>query len=259
MNISALANDTVGTLCAEAYKQKNCVMGVILGTGTNACYIENIDKITKLQSRPKINGSGMIVNMEWGAFGETSSVLPITPADKAVDKSSLNRGKQIFEKMISGMYLGSIVKFHLLDLVERHKLSDKFHKLIIIDFESKYVSSILSDCSTGLDSISHLFSTSFQISTTLEERRIIKRVTEQIVVRAARLSAAAVVAVLRKIGKTRDAIIAIDGSVFEHVPGFKETMNTSIKQLEPISTIELTLTKDGSGVGAAIIAAVSSS
>ena len=36
--LDALVNDTVGTLMARAYIDPRCKMGVILGTGTNACY-----------------------------------------------------------------------------------------------------------------------------------------------------------------------------------------------------------------------------
>jgi hexokinase len=45
------------------------------------------------------------------------------------------------------------------------------------------------------------------------------------------------------------------GSVFEHVPGFKQEMERTIKQLLPGSSVRLVLTTDGSGIGAAIIAA----
>src|SRR5688572_32004684 len=45
------------------------------------------------------------------------------------------------------------------------------------------------------------------------------------------------------------------GGVFEHLPGFKEEMISTIKELQPSSNINLVLTRDGSGIGAAIIAA----
>jgi hexokinase len=38
VNLDALVNDTVGTLMARAYSDIRCRVGVILGTGTNACY-----------------------------------------------------------------------------------------------------------------------------------------------------------------------------------------------------------------------------
>lgn len=45
----ALLNDTVGTLMACAFKENNCEIGVIVGTGTNACYMEKLDRCEKLE------------------------------------------------------------------------------------------------------------------------------------------------------------------------------------------------------------------
>lgn len=49
MDVVALLNDTVGTLMACAFKDNTCQIGIILGTGTNACYME------KLSNCPKFN------------------------------------------------------------------------------------------------------------------------------------------------------------------------------------------------------------
>ena len=51
-----------------AWKEDKCRIGLILGTGTNACYLENIDAIETVDSD---NGSDpadnqMIINTEWG-------------------------------------------------------------------------------------------------------------------------------------------------------------------------------------------------
>ena len=43
-------NDAVGTLAGARYWDDDVMVAVILGTGTNACYIEQIDAIPKLQS-----------------------------------------------------------------------------------------------------------------------------------------------------------------------------------------------------------------
>ena len=40
VSIEAVLNDTTGTLVACAFKDKECQIGVIVGTGTNACYLE---------------------------------------------------------------------------------------------------------------------------------------------------------------------------------------------------------------------------
>ena len=45
----------------------------------------------------------MVINTEWGAFGDNGELDFVrTKWDQAVDDMSVNPGKQIFEKMISG-------------------------------------------------------------------------------------------------------------------------------------------------------------
>ena len=51
LEIKALANDTVGTMEAAAYKYPETAMGVILGTGTNAAYIEKTKKVRTALAR----------------------------------------------------------------------------------------------------------------------------------------------------------------------------------------------------------------
>lgn len=40
-------NDTVGTLAGARYWDDDVMVAVILGTGTNACYVERMDAIPK--------------------------------------------------------------------------------------------------------------------------------------------------------------------------------------------------------------------
>jgi len=42
-------NDTVGTLALGHYEDEDTVAAVIIGTGTNACYVERTDAIIKCQ------------------------------------------------------------------------------------------------------------------------------------------------------------------------------------------------------------------
>lgn len=60
----------------------------------------------------------MVVNTEWGAFNNSRSHLPSTPYDNAIDRLSINPKFQAFEKFISGMYLGEIVRNVMLSLVD---------------------------------------------------------------------------------------------------------------------------------------------
>jgi hexokinase len=67
VKVTALVNDTVGTLLAHAYKYSDTLLGVIFGTGTNGAYFEKISNIKKLKSFSS-NADHMIINIEWGAF-----------------------------------------------------------------------------------------------------------------------------------------------------------------------------------------------
>jgi hexokinase len=47
MKVTALVNDTVGTLAAGRYVNHDTIAAVILGTGSNAAYIDHADAIPK--------------------------------------------------------------------------------------------------------------------------------------------------------------------------------------------------------------------
>lgn len=52
-------NDTVGTLALGHYNDPDTVAAVIIGTGTNACYLERTDAIIKCQGLLTTSG-GMV-------------------------------------------------------------------------------------------------------------------------------------------------------------------------------------------------------
>lgn len=54
VKVVALVNDTVGTLVAHAYEHPQAMVGLILGTGTNACYIEQYDRISKMRDESNL-------------------------------------------------------------------------------------------------------------------------------------------------------------------------------------------------------------
>ncbi|KAK2713566.1 hypothetical protein QYM36_009445, partial [Artemia franciscana] len=94
IKIMAVLNDTTGTLMSSAYKQPNCKIGLIIGTGTNACYVEKIENMELLDGDSD-DSNQCIVNTEWGAFGDNGSLDFIrTDFDRALDSVTSNRGKQ---------------------------------------------------------------------------------------------------------------------------------------------------------------------
>lgn len=45
VDVAAILNDTTGCLMSCAWKNHNCRIGLIIGTGTNACYLEDLEKV----------------------------------------------------------------------------------------------------------------------------------------------------------------------------------------------------------------------
>ena len=98
--------------CSCAWKDNRCRIGLILGTGTNACYLEDIKNIETINKDDFPGEEHMVINTEWGAFGDNEELDFIkTKWDIAVDEFSVNPGKQTFEKMISGILSNIIFEF----------------------------------------------------------------------------------------------------------------------------------------------------
>ncbi|MBN2020601.1 MAG: hypothetical protein JW749_10310 [Sedimentisphaerales bacterium] len=100
-----LLNDAVATLLAGVrYKNKtyDSYIGFILGTGTNACYVEKNSQLKKIEALEP--SKSQIINTESGNFGRCHR----GKIDISFDKSTANPGVHKFEKMFSGAYLGGL-------------------------------------------------------------------------------------------------------------------------------------------------------
>uniref|UniRef100_A0A3P9PN25 Phosphotransferase n=2 Tax=Poecilia reticulata TaxID=8081 RepID=A0A3P9PN25_POERE len=91
-DIMAVVNDTVGTMMTCGFDDQRCEVGIIIGTGTNACYMEELRHIDLVEG----DEGRMCVNTEWGAFGDDGSLEDLrTQFDIEIDRGSLNPGKQL--------------------------------------------------------------------------------------------------------------------------------------------------------------------
>ncbi|ORZ36566.1 hypothetical protein BCR44DRAFT_1432143 [Catenaria anguillulae PL171] len=269
VHVTALVNDTVGTLVAHAYKSPNTVMGVIFGTGTNAAYIEHVGQIPKFADRvtPKMAAKGnMLINTEWGGFDAEKKVLPLTQVDDDLDKASSNPGQQVLEKLISGMYLGEVTRRALVHLAEKGalfggKLTDELRKPG--SFQTAYMSEIEADVSPNLSAVAKILADHCALaSASLTDRQLVKSLVQQIGTRAARLSAVAVFALLEKMSVPKDnepVVVAIDGSVWLKYPGFQDRLRAALRELmgpEKAALVSIETACDGSGSGAGLLAAL---
>ncbi|MCP4578115.1 MAG: hypothetical protein GY846_17730 [Deltaproteobacteria bacterium] len=262
INVTALANDTVGTLVARSYADPTCDMGVIMGTGTNACYREKLINIHKL--RDSNSEKHMIVNMEWGNFDK----VRLTRYDRQVDEASVNPGAMYLEKMVSGMYLGEITRCVLLDLMKRGLIFMGNPEALALfkkkdSLKTGDMSLIEGDETEKLHEIEAFLTNNGFSKISLQDKTVLKRLCQMVSTRAARLGAGAISAVISWMDpelKDRHTV-AVDGTLFEKYPGFGARISDTLKKLygENVEKITLVHSRDGSGKGAAIMAAVAAS
>uniref|UniRef100_A0A9J8B6C8 Hexokinase-2 n=1 Tax=Cyprinus carpio carpio TaxID=630221 RepID=A0A9J8B6C8_CYPCA len=260
LDVVAVVNDTVGTMMSCGYEDPQCEVGLIVGTGTNACYMEEMSNVELVDG----DEGRMCVNMEWGAFGDQGELEDIcTEFDRAVDDQSTYPGKQRYEKMISGMYLGEIVRNVLLDftakgLLFRGKLSERLKSRGI--FETKFLSQIESD-RLALRQVRSILQHLGLISSTCDDSILVKEVCSVVSKRAAQLCGAGLAAVVDKIRLNRgleklSITVGVDGTLYKLHPHFSTIMRETLRDLAPDCEVTLIQSEDGSGKGAALITAV---
>jgi hexokinase len=224
LKVVALCNDTVGTLITEYFKDNTAAVGVILGTGANACYwekVRNIPKYIKEVGSATASKFGaneeMVINMECGNFDShpQPKCLPMTPYDKAVDLNSPNPGAQLYEKMISGMYLGELCRLAIVHLHQQGAFPAIGGFLQTDGFSTIRMSRCLEDNTPNLDGIEAILKKDYSIDSTLCHRQILRDICYLVAQRSARLSAAGILTVVLKMGVEANCTVSIDGSVFE--------------------------------------------
>lgn len=295
IEVMAVVNDTTGTLISCAYRNRECRVGLIVGTGTNACYMEQVDNVhcmhKDLEQQALYSDiwrahkqQTTVVNTEWGAFGDNGILEFVrTKWDHEIDANSVNVNKQKFEKMISGLYIGELCRRVMMDMtldekvlfqmdheaVENMCLADavKFEqrqKLLVegkftkqFAFETRFVSMVESDPVDMFDSTRQALYEAFGIDWASDQDcAIVKLICARVSTRAAHLVSAAVACLLNKMARPY-TVVGVDGSMFKYHPHFHSIMAKKTKELtHPEYNFQLMFSEDGSGRGAAIVAAV---
>ncbi|KAL3840224.1 hypothetical protein ACJIZ3_024815 [Penstemon smallii] len=268
MRVSALVNDTVGTLAGARYWDDDVMVAIILGTGTNACYVESVNAIPKLQGPNTTIGGKTIVNTEWGAF---SNGLPLTEFDREMDAQSINPGEQIFEKTISGMYLGEIVRRVLVRMAEDARLfGDSVPEKLLMPFSLRTpdICAMQQDSSKDFEAVGSILYNVAGVNSNLSTRKTIIDICDTIAKRGGRLAGAGIVGILQKMEEDSQGIVfgkrtvvAMDGGLYEHYPQYRMYLQDAVTELlgdEISKNIIIEHSKDGSGIGAALLAATNS-
>jgi len=290
VKVAALVNDTVGTLMARSYTSTGAhrsTLGAIFGTGTNGAYIEKTSNIKKKIEGEYDESTGeMVINTEWGSFDNHSSMSCPPPWDKALDTESVNPGFQMFEKRISGMFLGEITRLAIVDMMQskdstlfrddNSSHNDWTTTTTVAGQSGLYkqwgldtaiMSVAAADNTPELSSLRQELEKDLNIYTpSLEDAQAFKVVADAVARRAARLSAVAIGAIAIQSGLLKDPEaevidIGVDGSLVEHYPFFRDMIYEALRAIDEIgiqgvNKIRIGVAKDGSGVGAALIALV---
>ena len=161
--------------------------------------------------------------------------------------------------MISGMYLGEIVRCILVDLTKRRMLfngqgSQKLYTPKT--FQTAYVSSIESDKNNEHILTRQVMAAMDLNHASYEDCESVILICRRVSTRAAYLVSAAVATILNKM-KRPHTTVGVDGSVYKYHPHFHRLMEEKITELaDPHYKFNIMLSEDGSGRGAALVAAV---
>lgn len=252
-------------MIASAYTDPEMKIGCIFGTGVNAAYMEDVGSVPKLAHMNLPPDMPVAINCEYGAFDNERVVLPLSKYDEIIDRDSPRPGQQAFEKMTAGLYLGEIFRLALIDLIDSHQDlifkgqdTSKLRKPYLLD--ASFLAAIEEDPYENLTETAEVFDRHLGIRPTEPELEMIRRLAELIGTRAARLSACGVAAICTK-KNIESCHVGADGSVFTKYPHFKARGAQALREIldwapNEKDKVSIMAAEDGSGVGAALIAAL---
>lgn len=211
-----LLNDTVSCLLAGKAvgekRQYDGYIGFILGTGTNIAYVEDNYNISKLNNQ---EGS-QVINVESGNFVK----CPQGDIDKAYDATTDNPGKQTFEKMISGRYLGDIA----LKVIRQAAKDEMFSSASTAVIEGVKCLET-ADLSLFIENPFNVIAPFNDSLIEAADREILYHIILELIERAAKLTAIniAAAAIKADIGHSplHPICINVDGSTFHKLYGFR--------------------------------------
>ncbi|KAI9756117.1 MAG: 18S rRNA maturation protein [Chaenotheca gracillima] len=254
VKMDAIVNDASATLLSRAYLDPSTRLALILGTGLNAAIHLPVTALapSKFGSRPQDwhdNAAHVLVNTELSMFGK--GILPTTRWDEDLNATHLLPDFQPLEHLVSGRYLGEIVRLILVEAVQTaglfggelpRGLSEPYA------FATSIVAAIEADTSPCLASSRHLLSlhhpfTSPTTSPTHADLLFLQRVTRCVSRRAATYVATGIHALwtlrisAEGLSPRNGGRVAIgcNGSVIEKYPDFSKTCQATIDSLVELS------------------------
>ncbi|KAI3462640.1 hypothetical protein Pfo_019303 [Paulownia fortunei] len=199
MRVFSVVNDTIRDLSGGRYYNKESVAAVSL-----------------------------VVNMQWGNF--SSSHLPLTEYYVSLDVESTKPGGRIFEKLVSGMCLGEIVRRVLLKMPQEVALfGDRVPSKLAIPYilRPPDMAAMHQDTSEDYEVVNEKLKQIFEIkNSTPMVREIVAEVCDVVTERGARLVGAVIVGIVKRFGriKKKKSVIMVCRSIIAYL----ETIFTAV-------------------------------
>jgi hexokinase len=234
-----LMNDTVGVAgsllqLGEAYQN---YFGVVMGTGFNACYIEQAQNIKKIDDAVT---DTMFINVESGSYVPSR----VSRIDQEFDATTVMPDTAALEKMVSGEYLGKLF-FYLVRKACRNGLFtnvfvERFNQYN--DLGTKDLSALYEDSGTGIYR---------SLCSNDDDRELLGFFAKCVIERAAALVSIKILAISKKIYRPVSSPIGVivEGATFYGLKGFREKVLDNITEYAGGMKIELFNVQDAALVG----------
>lgn len=277
VSLQAIVNDSSACLLASAFTSHHLPtrLSLILGTGVNAAVPLPVACFSpqKFGDRPASwhsKAKHVIVNTELSMFG--AGILPITRWDSQLLQKHPRPDFQPMEHLVAGGYLGEIVRLVLVEAIQTTGLLGGAVPAAMSEpysLDTEVISKLEADSSSSLTSSITLFNTTFPTSHpyTTQDLQHIRTISSHVIHRATAIIACGLHSlwVLQTgtaslspspVQQHQKTLVAYNGSVMEHYPGFKEMAQKHIDMLVGAETLlELVPADDSSLLGAAVAVA----
>ncbi|ALC45687.1 Hex-t1 [Drosophila busckii] len=256
VNLNAIINQAAGSLMALAWSLPETKVGLIIGTVTNCAYVEQVSECELFDGDNE--SPLMIINTEWGAFGNNGHMDNIRGEfDKIIDAESNNPGMRSYEKCICTLYLGELVRRVIVRLMQEGAIFKGYnmeYMMIQWKMEMKSLIAIESD-PPGVYVKAQEVMDKFRMRNCAErDLAALRYICETVSARSARLVSAGLAAIVNRMNYSH-VVVAVDGGIYRLHPTYHKTLNKfALDLIYPDNSFEIVVAEDSPGVGAAIVA-----
>lgn len=267
VDVLAVANDTVCCMLSCAYRERNCMIGAILGSGVNVCYVEDTASIKKKRHGGVVDQKNekTIINVELGGFGDKDGLdFLVTKYDKYIDRNSQNPGEQKFEKLISKMYIGDLAWSIIKQLMDEGLLFRGMSNKIVRKMDR--TQGINKPCFLTSQDLLEIQESGVAFNKTqallqeigindasYDDCAIVKYVCDLVAIRSAQLTGAALAAFINHIAMDGKVVVAIDGTLYRQYERYRQNLDLTIARLVERNLSYKLVLNEGSAKGLAIL------